>query len=76
MTYSMIFEKRFSDSEYINGLQTWQQVTAKLRNGLPQDTIAVRIYKYSSDYKTLGSCNVTMTNIVRVANSLRDKQVF
>ena len=76
MTYSMIIQKNLYDPEYINGLQTWQQVTEKLRSGLPHGTTAVNIYKFSSNNKTIGSCIVTMANIVKVANTLRDKQAL
>jgi hypothetical protein len=76
MTYSMIIQKNLYDPEYINGLQTWQQVTEKLRSGLPTGTKSVHIYKFSSNNKTIGSCIVTMANIVKVANTLRDKQAL
>lgn len=76
MTYSLIISKATRDSEYVNGIQTWAQVTDYLRNKLDQWATSVHIYKYSSDHKTLGEKHVTMGNICDVAFALSDKQVL
>ena len=76
MTYSLIISKATRDCEYVNGIQTWAQVTGYLRNKLDQWTTSVHIYKLSSDHRTLGEKHVTMGNICDVAFALRDKDVL
>ena len=77
MSYSLVINKgQHRDPQYVNGLQTWMQVTDYLRNKLDQWTISVHIYKYSSDDRTLGEKHVTMGNICDIAFTLRDKQVL
>lgn len=77
MTYSLTIIKennsKVGDFEYINGIETWLQVTEYLRNKLDQWTKKVHIYKYSSNDRLLGERNVTMGNLWEVANSLTDK---
>lgn len=80
MTYSLTIirenNSKVGDFEYINGIETWPQVTDYLRNKLDQWTKKVHIYKYSSDDKLLGEKCVTMGNLCEVAFALRDKQVL
>lgn len=72
----MIIEKRFCSPEYINGLNTWEEVKTKLCEELPQGTIRVCVYKFSSNNKTLGYCPVTMHNMAKVINASNDKEVL
>ena len=76
MTYSLTIIKDGDKVEYRNGILTWGAVTSILRNNLPDSTIRVQIYKYSSNNKCLGYKCVRMNNIVDVALSLRDKEVL
>ena len=76
MTYSLTIEYKNSDPTYVNDILTWPQVTGYLRHKLDQWAIRVHIYKYSSDDRLLGEKCVTMSNIVDVCLSLRDKQVL
>jgi hypothetical protein len=76
MTYSLIIEKENCDPVYRNGILTWEVVTSILRNNLPNNTIRVQIYKWSSNNKCLGHKCVRMNNITDVVLSLRDKEVL
>lgn len=77
MSYSLVINKgQYQDPQFVNGLQTWVQVTDYLRNKLDQWTSSVHIYKFSSDNRTLGEKHVTMSNICDVAFALRDKGVL
>ena len=76
MTYSLVINKHHSDPTYVNGLNTWAQVTHYLRNKLDQWTTSVHIYKWSSNSRCLGEKHVTMGNLCEVAFALRDKQVL
>jgi hypothetical protein len=76
MTYSLTIIKDGDKVEYRNGILTWGVVTSILRNNLPNSTIRVQIYKWSSNNKCLGHKCVRMNNITDVVLSLRDKEVL
>jgi hypothetical protein len=76
MTYSLTIIKDGDKVEYRNGILTWEVVTSILRNNLPNSTIRVQIYKWSSYNKCLGHQCVRMNNITDVVPSLRDKEVL
>jgi hypothetical protein len=76
MTYSMIIEKKLRDPEYINDIETWDEVRSRLCDGLSQGTIGVHVYKFSSNSKTIGHCHVTMCNMAKVINASSDKEAL
>ena len=76
MTYSLTIEYKNADPTYVNDIKTWPEVTGYLRHKLDQWVSRVHIYKYSSDDRLLGEKCVTMSNLVDVCLSLRDKQVL
>ena len=72
MTYSLIIKRQYKCGEYVNGILSWRDVTSYLRNKLDSKVVSIEIFKYSSTYRCLGQKLVTIDNIVKVANSLRD----
>ena len=72
MTYSIIIEKRNSDPQYVNDIETWDDVLDYLKHRLDKQAINARIYKWSSNNKCLGEKLVTMSNMWDVTNSKTD----
>ena len=72
MEYFLNIKRFYCDNRVVHGLKTWPEVTNYLRNHLDSDTELVMVSKYSSDGRTLGRKLVNMSNIVKVATSLRD----
>jgi hypothetical protein len=73
MTYSIIIEKRNSDPQYVNDIETWDDVLDYLKNRLDKQAINARIYKWSSNNRCLGEKLVTMSNMWFVLSVGTDK---
>ena len=73
MSYDLIIQRHYCDSKYHNNIKTWKQVTDILKRGLDYGTIAVDIYKYSSNNRLLGYKKVVMMNFYSVISSETDK---
>jgi hypothetical protein len=73
MSYDLIIERRYCDSKRHNNIETWKQVTDILKRGLDYGTIAVDIYKHSSNNRLLGYKKVVMMNFYSVISSETDK---
>lgn len=73
MTYSIIIEKRNSDPQYVNDIETWDDVLDYLKHRLDKQTITARIYKWSSNNRCLGEKLVTMSNMWFVLSVGTDK---
>lgn len=76
MKYSLTIERINYDPIFVNGIKTWTGVTDYLKNKLDKNTIRVHVYKWSSNTKCLGHAFVNMSNIAKVAYTLRDKDVL
>ena len=76
MTYSLIIHKHNCDPSYILGLKKWEDVVNHLKFNLPYLVTNVEVYKYSSDYKTLASKCVTMSNMYNIVTSPTDKILY
>ena len=73
MTYSLTIERNYRDPQYINDIETWNDVLDILKNKLDKWTKKVFIHKFSKNNKCLGSKCVPMGNLWEVANSVNDK---
>ena len=73
MTYSIIIEKRNSDPQYVNDIETWDDVLDYLKHRLDKQAINARIYKWSSNSRCLGEKPVTMSNMWFVLSVGTDK---
>jgi len=75
MRYVAVVEKnpRLTPDVEMRDFVTWPQVTHFLRYELDNNTIRVRVSKFSSDHRQLGNIIVTMSNLCEVCLSLRDK---
>ena len=76
MTYSMVIDRCHCDSTTINDIKTWEEVTDYLKNKLGGNVSCVRIAKYGSDDRLLGTRNVGMHNLWEVASAEKDKYVL
>lgn len=73
MRYSLTIERNYRDPQFINDIETWNDVLDILKKKLDQWTKQVYIYKFSKNDRCLGSKRVTMGNLWEVANSASDK---
>jgi hypothetical protein len=76
MEYSMTIERINFDPIYVNGIKTWIGVTDYLKKKLDSNTIRVHVYKWSENNKRLGHALINMSNIAKVAYTLRDKDIL
>lgn len=63
----------FTDEIKIEKFKEWTQVVEFLKTQLDQWVTSVKLYKFSSDSKTLGYKTVTMSNLFEVVSSPNDK---
>jgi hypothetical protein len=73
MRYSLTIERTYRDPQFINDIETWNDVLDILKKKLDQWTKKVYIYKFSKNDRCIGSKCVTMGNLWEVANSVNDK---
>ena len=72
----MTIERINFDPIYVYGIKTWTGVTDYLKKKLDSNTIRVHVYKWSKDNKRLGRALINMSNIAKVAYTLRDKDIL
>ena len=72
----MTIERINFDPIYVNGIKTWIGVTDYLKKKLGSNTIRVHVYKWSENNKCLGHALINMSNIAKVAYTLRDKDIL
>ena len=76
MKYSLTIERINYDPIFVNDIMTWVGVTDYLKKKLDSNTIRVHVYKWSENNKCLGRALINMSNIAKVAYTLRDKDIL
>jgi hypothetical protein len=71
MRYTVTTNKSMCDG-YVKDFLTWPEVTGFLRNGLDSHVTRCNVYKFSVNGRCLAHKIVNMSNICKVAYSLRD----